>query len=192
MKSNMKRKLIIFDNVTLDGYFSGPNGEFDWAHEGGDDPEFASFVEQNASGESQLLFGRKTYELMAAYWPTVGARRDNPTVAAGMNKSSKFVFSNTLPAAEWSNSKIVRGDMVEAVRQMKAQSGPDLVVLGSGSIVAQLSVVSLVDEYQMVINPLALGSGRTLFEGLPQPLRFKVKQSRTFRNGKTFLCLWRK
>ena len=185
----MKRKLIIFNNVTLDGYFSGRNGEFNWAHEGSDDLEFADFVQQNASGESQLLFGRKTYELMSAYWPTTMATRNDPIVAAGMNKSSKLVFSNILQEAEWSNSKVVRGDMVEAVRQMKDQSGPDMVVLGSGSIVAQLSTVGLVDEYQILINPLALGGGRTLFEGLLQPLRLKLNSQELLKTVKLiFVC----
>jgi dihydrofolate reductase len=185
----MERKLIIFDNVTLDGYFSGPNGEFEWAHEGSDDPEFADFVNQNASGESQLLFGRKTYELMAGYWPTAMARRDNSTVATGMNEKSKVVFSNTLNQAEWNNTMLINGDMVAAVRKLKKESGPDLVVLGSGSLVAQLSAEGLIDEYQIMVNPLALGGGRTLFKGLKQPLHLELKMTRTFKNGKTYLCL---
>ncbi|MDB4920110.1 dihydrofolate reductase family protein [Mucilaginibacter sp.] len=181
------RKLNAFNHVTLDGYFAGENGDMSWAHKGNDDAEYQAFVAGNASGESELLFGRVTYEMMAGYWPTPAASQQAPIVAEKMNSGRKVVFSKTLAEASWNNTKLVRGDLAEEVKKMKDEEGPDMVILGSGSIVAQLAAAGLIDNYQMVINPVALGKGRTLFEGLPQMLSLKLIKSRTFNNGKIFL-----
>jgi len=184
------RRLIVFNNITLDGYFTGVNGDFSWAHgaAGSDDAEFNAFVAGNASGESQLLFGRVTYEMMASYWTTPVAMQNFPAVAAGMNRSRKVVFSRTLSHAGWSNTQLISSHIVTAVRKMKQEEGPGMAILGSGSIVAQLSPENLVDEYQFVVNPVVLGAGRTLFEGLKERLTLKLVQSRTFKNGKVYLC----
>jgi dihydrofolate reductase len=92
------RKLIVFNNVTLDGYFTGANGDISWAH-GNDDPEFNAFVAGNASGGGQLLLGRITYELMAGYWPTPTAIRNAPLVAEGMNSMSFWAAAGRCSAA---------------------------------------------------------------------------------------------
>jgi dihydrofolate reductase len=182
------RKLIVFNHVTLDGYFAGANGDFSWAHSGNDDSEYSAFVAANASGGGQMLFGRVTYELMASYWPTPIADQHNPVVAAGMNSMSKVVFSRTLDQASWSNTKLVKGNMVSEIRKMKAEPGPGMVILGSGSVVAQLALEHVIDEYQMMMDPVALGKGRSMFEGIPERLTLKPTSSRTFKNGKVFLC----
>ena len=90
------RKLDVFNSITLDGYFTDSNGDMSWAHEGGDDPEFAAFTAGNAQGGGTLIFGRVTYELMKSFWPTEQAKRAMPEVAAGMNRMEKIVFSRTL------------------------------------------------------------------------------------------------
>src|SRR5690348_8711817 len=156
------RKLIVFNHVTLDGYIVDANGGFNWARHGNEDPEYSAFVAENASGGGQLLFGRKTYELMASYWPTPIADQHNPAVAAGMNSMPKVVFSRTLDKATWNNTRLVKGNMVSEVREMKNESGPGLTILGSGSIVSQLAQQGLIDEYQMMLDPVALGKGRTM------------------------------
>jgi dihydrofolate reductase len=181
------RKLIVFNHVTLDGYFVSADGQMGWAHAGNDDPEFAAFAAENAGGDGELLFGRKTYELMAGYWPTAMADRHDPKVAAGMNRMPKVVFSKTLKAATWHNTKLVTSDLIAEVRKMKSESGPGMAILGSGSIVAQLAPAGLIDEYQMVMDPVILGAGRTMFEGMKQPLNLKMTKSRTFKNGKFFI-----
>ncbi len=182
------RQLVVFNNVTLDGYFTGANGDFSWAHSGAPDPEFEEFVAGNAAGDGELLFGRITYELMAGYWPTAMARDHDPAVAERMNALPKVVFSRTLKSAAWSNSRVAEGDLVPAVRVMKEASGGDMVILGSGSIVAQLAAAGLVDEYQLVVNPVVLGAGRTMFDGVGKRLNFALKRSRTFGGGKALLC----
>jgi dihydrofolate reductase len=182
------RKLIVFNHVTLDGYFVSTTGDFSWAHAGNDDPEFAAFVGENASGGGQLLFGRVTYELMANYWPTAIADQHGSEVAKGMNSMAKVVFSRTLDQATWNNTKLVKGDLVSEVRKMKEEDGPGMAILGSGSIVAQLAPEHLIDEYQMVLDPVALGKGRTMFNGIKDKLSLKLAHSRIFKNGKIYLC----
>ena len=181
------RKLTVFNHVTLDGYFTGENGDMSWAHNGSDDAGYQAFVASNASGDAELLFGRVTYDMMASYWPTPVASQQAPVVAEKMNSGKKIVFSKTMAKALWKNTTLVKGDLVEEVRKLKEEKGPDMVILGSGSIVAQLAAAGLVDNYQVVINPVALGKGRTLFEGLPKMLSLKLTTSRAFENGKVFL-----
>lgn len=183
------RKLIVFNNVTLDGYFTGAGGDFSWAHgaANSDDQEFNEFVARNASGEGELLFGRITYEMMAGYWPTPAAQRDMPVVAESMNRTRKLVFSRTLAKATWNNTRLVQRDIAAAVRRMKSEAGPGMAILGSGTIVGQLASEGLIDEYQFVVCPVVLGAGRTMFEGIKKRLDLKLTESRTFKNGKVFL-----
>jgi dihydrofolate reductase len=182
------RKLIVFNHVTLDGYFVSPSGDFRWAGKGNDDPEYAAFVAENASGGGELLFGRITYELMASYWPTAIADQHNPAVAKGMNSMAKVVFSKTLAEATWNNTRLIKSDLVSEIRKLKEEDGPGMAIMGSGSIVAQLALENVIDEYQMMIDPLALGNGRSMFDGIRDELSLKLTRSRTFKNGKVFLC----
>ena len=182
------RKLIVFNHISIDGYFTGENGDFKWAHTGNDDPEYAAFVAGNASGEGQLLFGRVTYDLMAGYWPTAMAEQHDSVVAKGMNNMQKVVFSRTMEKALWNNTKLIKTDIVSAIRKMKNKPGPGMVIMGSGSIISQLASEQIIDEYQIIVNPVALGKGRTMFDGVNKMLSLKLMSSRTFQNGKVFLC----
>jgi dihydrofolate reductase len=182
------RKLVVFNNVTLDGYFTGVNGDFSWAHSENEDAEFNAFVADNASGGGELLLGRITYEIMAGYWPTATAIKNDPIVAEGMNSMPKVVFSRTLDRVSWSNTTLVKGNIASKVRRMKQEPGPGMAILGSGSIVAQLALEGLIDEYQVVVNPVVLGKGRTMFDGVKEKLTLKLTKTRTFGNGKVYLC----
>lgn len=182
------RKLVVFNNVSLDGYFTDKNNDMSWAHRDLADAEWNTFTAENASGGGMLLFGRVTYDLMAGFWPTPLAAQMMPEVAEGMNNMPKVVFSRTMDKAAWNNTTLVKDDPASSVRKLKNQSGPDMVILGSGSIVAQLSRERLIDEYQFVVVPVVLGGGRTIFEGLKEKLALKLTQSRTFGNGNVFLC----
>ena len=180
------RKLLVFNNITLDGYFTDSNSDMSWAHKNADE-EWNKFTSENASGGGVLLFGRKTYDLMASFWPTEQARQMMPEVAEGMNNLPKVVFSRTMDKATWNNTKLVKENMVEEVRQMKSESGDGMVIMGSGTIVSQLTQARLIDEFQFIVHPLILGSGRTLFEGVPEQFRLKRINSRTFGNGNVLL-----
>ena len=139
------RKLLVFNMVSLDGYFADSNGDMRWA--GKDETEWGAFAEDNAKGGGELLFGRITYEMMASYWPTPQAQQNNPVVAQRMNECPKVVFSRTMEKAAWKNTKLVKGDLAAEVRKMKQQPGPGMAILGSGSIVSQLANERLIDEY---------------------------------------------
>jgi dihydrofolate reductase len=178
-------RLVMFNSISLDGYFTSSTNDMSWAHRY--DPEWTTFISSNASGEAVMAFGRKTYDLMASYWPTPMAAKNNPGVAEAMNKLPKLVFSRTLDKADWSNTKLVKGDLASEVRKLKQAPGKDLVILGSGTIVSQLSEARLIDEYQIVLVPVALGAGRTLFEGQKSKLDLKLTKTRTFGNGNVVL-----
>ena len=182
------RKLVVFNQVTLDGYFSGVNGDISWAHKDDKDAEWDAFVADNASGGGLLLFGRITYELMASYWPTPLATESDPVVAERMNRLPKVVFSRTLDKASWNNTKLVKGGMAAEVRKMKEETGEGMAILGSGSIVSQLAQEDLIDEYQIVVNPVVLGKGRTMFDSIKEALALKRTRTRAFGNGSVLLC----
>ena len=180
-------RLVVFNNVTVDGYFSDKKGDMSWAHNQQKDAEWDEFVAENASSEGTLLLGRKTYEMMAGYWPTPAAKRDNPEVAEGMNRLKKVVFSRTLDKAEWNNTTLKKGDLIDEVRKMKEGDGEDIVILGSGSLIQQLVPEGLIDEYQLVVHPLVLGAGRTMFDGIDKKLPMKKASERSFDNGNVVL-----
>lgn len=180
------RKLSVFNQVSLDGYFTDAHGDMSWAHRS--DPEWDAFVIGNArNADGTLLFGRITYEMMASFWPTPLAKERMPEVAEGMNNLSKVVFSRTLDEATWSNTKLVKTDMLDEVRALKAGAGNGITIMGSGTLVSQLTQARLIDEYQVVVNPIVLGSGRSMFEGVAERLKLTQTQTRPFRNGNVVL-----
>lgn len=173
------RTLRVFESISVDGYFADADGDMSWAH-GHDDPEFIDWVGHNASSGAELLLGRKTYEMMAAFWPTPAAAERMPRVAEGMNAAKKLVASRSIRPT-WNNSHLIEGDLVDAVRRLKAVDGPGMTLLGSGSIAAQLGEAALVDEYQLVIVPVALGAGRTIFS---TRRNLRLVAQRAFPGGK--------
>lgn len=173
------RKLSVFESISVDGYFTDAQGDMSWAHAGRDDAEFGAWVAQNASSGGELLFGRKTYQMMEAFWPTPLAAQQMPAVAAGMNAAKKYVASRTIRPT-WNNTHLIEGDLVAAVRALKAAAGPDITVLGSGSVAAALGEAGLVDVYQLVIVPVALGGGRTVFT---KARALRLVDQRAFRCG---------
>lgn len=179
------RKLVVFNSVSLDGYFTDANNDMSWAHK--NDPEWNEFTAENAGGGGTLLLGRVTYDLMKSFWPTEEAKKMMPEVAEGMNNLEKVVFSRTLDKADWKNTRLVKGGLVEEAQKMKKESGDDIVILGSGSIVSQLSEHRLIDDYQFVMCPIVLGKGRTMFEGMTEKLNLKRTNARTFENGNVVL-----
>jgi dihydrofolate reductase len=177
------RELRVFESISVDGYFASASGDMGWAHAGPDDEEFASWVGGNASSGGALLFGRKTYQMMASFWPTAAAAQQMPEVARGMNAAEKYLASNTL-RPEWHNTRLLEGELVAAVRALKAGEGPSITLLGSGSVAAQLGAAGLVDEYQFVVLPVALGAGRSVFT---RGCALHLREQRAFRSGRVVL-----
>src|SRR5512141_2453135 len=174
------RKLIVFNHVSLDGYFTDANGDMRFAQNPIPDAEWDAFVSNNAGAGGTLVFGRVTYDLMVSFWPTPMAAQQMPDVAERMNNLPKVVFSRTMQAASWQNTKLVKSDLADEIKKLKNEAGADMVMFGSGTIVSQLAQAGLIDEYQFVIDPVVLGKGRTMFDGLKEKLTFKLKSSRTF------------
>lgn len=179
-------RIVVFQQVSLDGYFVDSRGDMMWAKEDNDE-ESDAFASENASSDGVLAFGRVTYEMMASFWPSPQAYAMLPIVAEYMNARPKIVFSQTLQHADWNNTTIVRDDPAAYLGKLKKQDGQGIAILGSGSIVAHVAPHALIDEYQLMVCPLVLGSGRTMFEGVPRLLRFELNSSRVFSNGKVFL-----
>ena len=178
------RKIAVFNNVTLDGYYTGLDGDMSWGHKF--DPEWTEFTNENAKGKAVLAFGRKTYDMMAGYWPTPMAMKNMPTVAEAMNKAPKLVFSRTMNEAKWNNTRLVKGDLATEVRKIKNEPGDDIVIIGSGNLISQLAQANLVDIYQLALTPVVLGKGKSMFDGVDKA-NLKLIKSRAFDNGTVVL-----
>jgi dihydrofolate reductase len=182
-RRGLMRRLRVFESISVDGFFCDAQGDMGFAHAGAPDPEFGAWVASNASQGGALLFGRKTYQMMEQFWSSPMAAEQMPQVAEGMRAATKYVVSTEL-VPTWHNSQRLDDELISGIRALKAGSGPDITILGSGSLVAQLGAVGLIDEYQFVIVPVAIGAGRTLFTR-PQALR--LVSERAFENGNVVL-----
>jgi dihydrofolate reductase len=177
--------LHVFISLSLDGCFADARSDMSWAHS--QDPEQAEFTAENARGGGAMVFGRITYEMMASFWPTPAAAQMMPDVAAQMNALPKVVFSRTMRSAGWNNTRVVGADLEGELRRLKSGMGPDMVILGSGSIVAQAATAGLLDELQVMLVPVTLGAGKRLFDGIPRSLAWRREAVRQFSNGNVFL-----
>ena len=171
-------KLNSFTFITLNGFYKGQNEDTSWHQHGGEAAEYANSASQ---GDSILLFGRKTYEMMYSFWPTPMASESFPMVAKKMNAAKKIVCSDTLKKADWQNTTIIKGDIIEQIKQLKKTTDNGITILGSGSLIAQLSDARLIDQYTIMLDPVVLGKGTPLFEGIKNKLDLKLTSSQTFK-----------
>lgn len=174
------RTLSAFNFITLNGFLQGANGDLSWHTHGTEENRYAA---DSLQAENILLFGRKTYEIMAGYWPTPMAMENDPIVAKGMNRAEKLVFSRTLNNAAWENSKVVSGNIVEQIKQLRNTPGNNLTLLGSGSILTLFAENRLIDDYLIMIDPVAIGSGTSIFQGIEHRLQLSLKNVQTFNSG---------
>ena len=170
------RKLFSFNMITQDGFFEGPNHELDWHIV---DEDFNVFAFKQLEQVDTLLFGRMTYQGMAAYWPT--APLGDP-IAEKMNALDKIVVSNTLTRAEWHNTKILSRDPLAEIAQLKQQPGNEIAVFGSARLLSSLIKADLVDEHRVMLNPVLLGSGTPLFKN-GSKAELKLLETRPFASG---------
>lgn len=172
------RKVIMWNMVTLDGFFEGPKSwDIDW-HEyaWGDELEQLSIEQSKAVG--MLLFGRLTYQGMAAYWSSATGE-----IADFMNSVPKVVFSRTIEKAEWNNTRLVKGSAEEEVARLKQQTGKDLFIFGSANLSSTLTEHGLIDEYRLGLNPIVLGSGNPLFKASSDRIKMKLVEARPLKSG---------
>ena len=174
------RKLFVSNPVSLDGYLAGPDGDLSWFAVG---PDFFAHVNRMMPTLGLLLFGRVTYEMMAGYWTSPEATKDNdPIVTDLMNELPKLVASRTLKKAGWGrwDNATVTADPVKTVRELKSQPGKDMAIFGSGGLVSTLAASGLIDEYRMIMNPSILGQGIPMFRGLTQRVPLRLASSDIF------------
>lgn len=178
------RKIILFNLISLDGFFEGPNREIDWHNV---DNEFNQFAIEQLGKADVLLFGRVTYELMANYWPTSLAIENDPIVAGLMNNIQKIVFSRTLKSADWQNTRLVKTDARSEISKLKSLPGKDMFIFGSSDLSVSIYKDHLIDELRLMVNPILLGSGKTMFHGLKNRVNLKLINSKTFQSGNVLL-----
>ena len=178
------RKVISLMHISLDGFAAGPNGELEWARV---DEEMYGYVADLLRTVDTALYGRVTYQMMESYWPTVPAdpasTESDRQHAEWVEKVRKIVVSRTLARVTWNNTLLVQENIGEEIARLKRQPGEDIMIFGSPSIVHLLTPLGLIDEYRLTINPVVLGRGIPLFNGVQEPLHLKLLESRTFQAG---------
>jgi dihydrofolate reductase len=178
------RKIIVFENVTLDGFMAGPNGEIDWAIR---DDEVTQSSQEGQDSTDLFLFGRVTYEMMASFWPTSAGKSANPVFAEVLNNTPKIVFSTTLKKADWQKTEVMKELNKDELLKLKQLPGKNMMIFGSGTIVNQLTKLGLIDEYQLMVNPIVLGKGKPLFKDTPERINLKLVKTKPFNSGLVLL-----
>ncbi len=180
MRSSRSRpvpRVILNVMTSLDGFFSGPNGELDWHY--ADDEHNAYAVRMMKRGGA-ILFGATTYRMMAGHWPT--APEDDP-VTRPINAAQKFVFSKRLKTVSWNNTTLLRGSLKTDLARLKKSVAGDLVVLGSAKLANSLLTEGLLDEVQLLVCPIFLGKGKPLFKSLTSPAPMELVGTHTRASG---------
>jgi dihydrofolate reductase len=170
--------------VSLDGFYEGLQHDLSWHNV---DPEFNDFANKQLDDSSALVFGRKTYEMMANFWLSDIALKNAPDTATRMNSLHKIVFSRTRKTAAWVNSEIHNGDIDSVLRDAKKRASKDIAVLGSSDLCLSLIKDRLLDEIRIMVNPVVIGHGTTLFNGITEPLMLELMSERTFKSGNILL-----
>jgi len=178
------RILYSFLVVTVDGFYEGPDGEFDWPNV---DDEFNQYSVANLNDTGLIVFGRVTYEGMAGYWTTAAAMDGDPITTPLMNEIPKAVVSSTLREATWNNSTLINGDVVTEISNLKSQPGKPIGIFGSPSLTFSLIEKGLVDELRLMIHPVALGSGKSIFTTMTGRLTLDLLRTTTFESGNVLL-----
>ncbi len=192
------RRIMMFNRITADGYFAAPDGNLNWAVQ---EEELEKQAVTNMPGNDTILFGRRTYEMFAGFWPH--ALDDSPTspdphhagrrssemraMATMLNESTKVVFSRTLKEVTWKNSRLVHEFDPREIAAMKQQPGKGMIIFGSGTIVSALTRHGLIDEFQFVVSPIFLGAGRLLLQDLAKSVKLELLDARPYKSGNVML-----
>ncbi len=180
------RKLVLFLHASLDGFVEGPNGPMDmgWISYDADLEKHAHHILSTAD---TIIWGRGTYQMMHSYWPTMisnpEASEHERNHAAWIENVTKIVFSTTLDHVEWKNSKLVKENVEETIKNLKNQEGNDIIILGSPRLAHYLMQLNLIDEFKISVSPVLVGSGLPLFQGIKEKLNLKLIENKTFESG---------
>ena len=179
------KKIIAVEWLSLDGYFSDSKNGTDWFVS---DEETWKYLLKLFTNFDTILLGQVTYDMFAAYWPKPNPSDPNPQELIDfMNNSRKVVFSKSLKKVDWNNSVVMKDIVPEEINKMKKESGKDIVIFGSGSIVSQLTKFGLIDEYQFLVNPVFLGTGKTIFKKEEAKSKLKFLDAKKFECGNIML-----
>jgi dihydrofolate reductase len=193
------RKIVVFDRVTADGYFSGPEGNLDWVVP---DAEIDKLGGDAVPGSGNvLLFGRRTYQMFESFWPHV--LKDSPeapdphvpgrqsaamkNMAVWIHEATKIVFSKSLAEVTWHNSRLVRDIVPAEIDAIKNAPGGDIMIFGSGEVVSRLTALGLIDEYQLIVGPLLLGAGKPLVSGVTTRVPLDLLEVKRYDSGNVML-----
>ena len=171
-------------HVSLDGFAASANGALDWISYDGELQQYADSIVATVGSP---VYGRVTYEMMAGYWPKVlndpnGSDR-NRANAQWVDKATKIVFSRTMKKADWSNTIVINDNIAEEVNKLKQQPGKDLVIFGSPGLAHSLMELDLIDEYQLTLNPVLLGSGIPVYQQIKNKTNLKLVKATVLKNG---------
>ena len=191
------RRIVMFNRVSADGFFAAADGNLDWIVR---DPEVDRHGASGIPRTDTVILGRRTYEQFASFWPHVldspapvdphgpgGFSPELHAFARALTDMTKLVFSTKLKKVTWENSRLQRDIDPHAIEAMKRQPGKDMIIFGSGSIVTQLTRHGLIDEYQLIVNPVLLGSGQPLLAGLTGTAALELLEARRFPSGNVML-----
>jgi len=182
------RKVTLFNRISLDGFYAGPNDSIDWFIA---DPDLDKYAMSGSVGRPDTgLFGRITYQMFEKVWPNVArdpnAGREAKQMADSLNRMTKAVFSNTLKQLTWENSMLLKGDIAEQVRKIKQGSGAGIIIFGSGTIVRALASAGLIDDYLLIVTPVILGAGKLMFQDV-QKSSLQLVEAKAFPSGNVLL-----
>ncbi|MGH7203902.1 MAG: dihydrofolate reductase family protein [Candidatus Levyibacteriota bacterium] len=182
------RKIVMFNLISLDGFFAGKDGNIDWHQV---DEEFNHFAVEQTKTFGAIIFGRTTYQMFESFWPKAAMDTkmspEDREIGHIIDTIDKVVYSTTLEKATWQNTKLFREINAEEVKKLKEEPGGDMVIFGSGSVVHKMTELRLIDEYRVLVNPVILGEGKSMFGPLREQLKLKLLDSRTFGNGNVLL-----
>jgi len=183
------RKLKLQVQMTVDGFIAGPNGELDFMVWNWDNA-INQYVADITEPVDCIILGRKLAEGFIPYWATVAANPDNPEFSAGKTFTNlhKVVFTKTLDKSAWDNTVLAKGDLVDEITKLKQQDGKDIIVYGGATFVSALIKHDLIDEFHLLINPIAIGNGMSIFKELDRKQNLTLKKSLAFTCGIMLLC----
>lgn len=175
------RRLVVSEWVTLDGVFDADTMK-QWFNPY-DSLERRQFIKELVLAADAFLFGRITYQMLAAYWPNVKSSDPEIAIANRLNSAPKYVVSSTLRRAEWNNSTIIRDDVIREITKLKQQTGRNILVFGSATLVQSLMAADLIDEYRLLVHPVVMGSGKHSFRDGMATTKLKLSEMKTFSLG---------
>lgn len=183
------RKIVSFMHVTLDGLVAGPNGEMDWIHV---DPEIFDYASERTNAADTVLYGRVTYDMMDAYWPTApskpNASKHDIEHGNWYNQVDKLVISKSMEGQKRDKTTIIGHDIGKQVSDLKNKPGKEIIIFGSARATQTLMEYQLVDEFWLFVNPILLGTGMPLFKNIKAPVKLKLLKSTAFA-GSGVVCL---